>query len=645
MKSNNVISIGFLFCLFLLGFILLFGLEIKFFVIWGIWDIVLFLIIFYLVSIFVIRNVIIKRKEKFCNLIINNRKVKVKPIRAPEQISNYVKERAKRMNISSHIEVLFLPGTISQLDAYTFGKRRKQFIVLTAGLIASYLIKNKDYKTKFDLIIDHELGHIFNKDTNFIYLAKSVLYSTIILLPIKIILLGYIISLFGSNYFHYIFPPSFDLESYGMFTFNLKPEEVYIPPITSENYISIEIGILLILLFHTLLLFLYFHLYRLIIHLREYIADEFTYKRNGESEIYLNMFDKKFKYKSIPRIDTEQSFIGDQKWHPENSDRIKNLKESYVNNDRAILLFGVIITLLLIAFRVSFGESRENFLELTEANYTISLFSLLFFISSIFLLATVVVPNRKYSTKRKSIGVTLRKSVLLSITSIFISVFIYAIYYFTTISKMYDFTVYNFITGKPITPFVYLIKLEHFEHTLLICSIPTITLSILVCYFLTEIIFQILNNHSFLIKIFLTVVMTIFLFDKINLTVSSPIQEYRDYLFSEFLDFKYSYPSWGENKDKPDIDYWTYGTELLENQLDTIDYLNYLVKNTKDSIEIKNINSIIEDYNSKIDIHSEEYLKIQLKEIYKIAKNNYNFSFPHDTFRLWKSPFRTIFYD
>lgn len=89
----------------------------------------------------------------------------------------------------------------SELSAFTFGTRKTQYIVLSAGLVVTEFYENND---DFKSVMLHESAHVSNKDVDKAYLAASVMSVLKKILPaILAIVLGYQIYLMlGRSYYY-----------------------------------------------------------------------------------------------------------------------------------------------------------------------------------------------------------------------------------------------------------------------------------------------------------------------------------------------------------------------------------------------------------------------------------------------------------
>lgn len=366
MNSSNRQLIGFVVYLWVLAFLALFGIEIKFFIYYaGNIYIPLVLLTLFIIAPLIIRRYLMHQLATNPKVYLKNEEkpVFVKYREAHQAIQTYVNTRAKGLGLENHIDVKYLPLTYNTIDAYVFGSDDHQTLVLSGGAQSMYLRGNAEQIEQFKFLIDHELGHIAENDTGLLYLARAILYS-LCLFPIKLCLMLFIIR-FGEGYFE-------DFASQ------------ILPSLYSGGYfflrkdISDLIWVLILLLYHFgsigLLCIFYFR----VVRQREYVADNFAYKNSLNQKDVDNLLSNLLSYSSMKK-QHPHAFSGNNRWHPSVKQRLANLK-SKLNLQLPVNISIIGFLGLCLYFRYSFGLSLDD--QLTTP-YQLSILT---FISSVFIL-------------------------------------------------------------------------------------------------------------------------------------------------------------------------------------------------------------------------------------------------------------------
>jgi Zn-dependent protease with chaperone function len=109
---------------------------------------------------------------------------------APEVVAAIL-ARAKKYGIPETIHCFRHPG-LEGVNAYVWFNRGRTCLSITSGLEVLYgegFLGDQAAVDQFYTLVDHELGHLWNRDTSILLMARSVLLACLLLLPIKLILL------------------------------------------------------------------------------------------------------------------------------------------------------------------------------------------------------------------------------------------------------------------------------------------------------------------------------------------------------------------------------------------------------------------------------------------------------------------------
>ncbi|WP_133513229.1 hypothetical protein, partial [Candidatus Thiosymbion oneisti] len=158
-ESYDRQNFGFLLIMWLLGFVALFGFEIRSLVyVQQDYVMPLLLVIGFIGSTFLLREVLIDRALKAQTVRINGKAVPVTLQPANEVLQDYVRKRASVLSIQTNINILSLPRTWNIVDAFVIGSGTRQSLVVTGGVQLLAVQQGSEHQERLRFLIDHELG-------------------------------------------------------------------------------------------------------------------------------------------------------------------------------------------------------------------------------------------------------------------------------------------------------------------------------------------------------------------------------------------------------------------------------------------------------------------------------------------------------
>lgn len=353
-SHQNRHLIGFVACIWLIAFLAVFGLEIRF----SIYNqndnfIPLLLLIIFITTPLVVKRYLLFRLATKPQVYIKDRAepVTVKYRPAHPAIQTYVKSRAESLLILGTIEVLYLPLTYNTVDAYVLGSAENQTLVLSGGAQSLYLRGDARQIEQFKFLIDHELGHVYGNDTGILYLARAILISVVICLPIKLLLQLGFDSRDLFDFATQIFPRLYDGQNYYSY---LTTYDILYNTKTFPGWLIF----LVIVLYQAGAFFLSVLFYTEVVRQREYTADQFALRNSLDGDLAGDTLASLVNFSSS-KNQPPHAFSGAARWHPSLNQRLQRLGEAInpllPSNIIVIGFLGVCLT-----FRFCFGLSLDD---------------------------------------------------------------------------------------------------------------------------------------------------------------------------------------------------------------------------------------------------------------------------------------------
>ena len=339
---------GYLVSMWVVAFLALLGLEMRVFTYASNAIILVALVVSFVISVFITRYWLVVRKSKHIPIHINNESINVKPQEAPKQLVLWVEERAKYLSLIDKINVLYIPHTWNIVDAFVYPKRREHYIVLTGGALTLFLRQRPEEQKQFEFLIDHELGHIANRDTNLLYLAKSLLFTVLWFVPIKIFLQFLFDWSRLLDFYADLFPRRVEMVIVGISGPGAVMQTVSEFPSSLAGFIIVVYTLLMI----GLLVFFYVA----IVRRREFWADRFALSHDSDKQHAITAFETLLL---APHLSTlpEHGFSGNSMWHPVHSKRIENVKATNPIYGFTLRQSSILIIIVLISFRFTLGNT------------------------------------------------------------------------------------------------------------------------------------------------------------------------------------------------------------------------------------------------------------------------------------------------
>jgi hypothetical protein len=273
---------------------------------------------------------------------------------------DYVAKRALSLGIKDKIKVVRKPNSGSETNACVWSSRGIQIMSLTSkaeGLLGAGLRGNTTSMEEFKFLVDHELGHIWHRDTGILLLARSVLWCTLALVPVKLFAwyaMGWRFLMFD---FAQIFPPLTDgrgLES------GLSLPDTWLSAIVFVIYTGVTIGLLFLFTWT-------------IARRREYLADRFAYihaSNPGDATTALSgLLDR-----PVPRAAAAPSFLGGLATHPSSGARLKQMQDTAEKGQRSFEVVALTLAAMTVG-RLALADA-SNHLLLDPHHFLKAVFSL-----------------------------------------------------------------------------------------------------------------------------------------------------------------------------------------------------------------------------------------------------------------------------
>jgi Zn-dependent protease with chaperone function len=262
-----------------------------------------------------------------------------RPKPASAAVVQRVHERALARDVNPLPRVLRLPRTFNAVAAYVYGAGTTHTLVLTGAAEALFLLARPKERKLFDVLVDHELGHIAAKDSPWLYLARGIVLTVLFLLPVKVVTLVLVLRSGWAREYQQLFPS--------------KPEDVVAQLVIGTPASVSTVG-LAIFLYTSALLLLLAALHMVVVRRREYTADAFALRgldpRAGAAAL-------RSLLSATPPWAPAHSFSSDGWWHPPIASRVERARKG--QPDRGDLFAPVIglELLVLLSIRLVFGSS------------------------------------------------------------------------------------------------------------------------------------------------------------------------------------------------------------------------------------------------------------------------------------------------
>ncbi len=248
---------------------------------------------------------------------------------------------------------------------------RSHYLVLTGHAQALHLVWNRS--DEFFALVDHELGHVANRDANLLELARALLGANLVGLALKVTAIFLIGALFPSarisEFYDGLVPQTSTLQTVGGFTQSWvthKLAPTFSPPILLALVVAYSLALL------SLFVLFYF----IVVRRREFWADQFAVANAPNPA---NAWGALRRFLEVPagRQLGTHSFRGGGLWHPSPKQRLRSLDEGEASVYGS---YGGVVTFLtfclLVSFRFTLGNSGMygDYLDATETLQAISLF-------------------------------------------------------------------------------------------------------------------------------------------------------------------------------------------------------------------------------------------------------------------------------
>lgn len=274
--------------------------------------------------------------------LIDGRRTRKRQQAAHAITEQVILARARELGIHDALSVLRHPSSAASLNACTWSSGGVNYLSITSKveeLLGASRRGDAGKHREFVTLIDHELGHVWNRDTSVLQLARAVLWWMVALLPLKIAL---VLSLNWRHVlldFSSILPPVID----GTAVFaNFDPPPLWVSAGVFIAYLTATLALLGLC-------------YRTLKRRREYLADRFAYAHASAKSEMREALHRLLAHPAPPGT-AAASFMGGLTTHPSSERRLSRLEEpgSAVRPDAEVIITALGV---LILARLAFGNS------------------------------------------------------------------------------------------------------------------------------------------------------------------------------------------------------------------------------------------------------------------------------------------------
>lgn len=192
--AEDLVLRAFMSAMWIISFLALFGVEARQLFVYPQFAVYIYLLaVSFVISTICLNYVFVRRLFRPA-VLLNGRIEKTSLREAPAQISHLITERARKLGITTQLRVFIVPYTSGKIDAYVWSWLGHYNLALSSKAAQFGLLRGEQ-RRRFEILVDHELGHVRNRNSGILYQAKALFWATLILVPVKL----FTISVFWFN--------------------------------------------------------------------------------------------------------------------------------------------------------------------------------------------------------------------------------------------------------------------------------------------------------------------------------------------------------------------------------------------------------------------------------------------------------------
>jgi Zn-dependent protease with chaperone function len=354
------------------SFLTLLGLEARALVFGGQPSILLGLLLTFCASVLLIRRLFVP--------CFHRRLVPADP-----QVEEAVQRRAEELGVARDLFIGVIPNSWSKADGRAYCVGRKNYLALTRKAQALLLV---DDRLAFFALVDHELGHVANRDARLLGLARALRVANLTGLVLKVATIALIGSIFTadriSEFYRGLIPQSSTVEPSGGLTTSWVMHKRD-PTLSTSSALNFAVA------YSLSLLFLFEVFYVVAVRRREFWADEFAIVNARNPDAARGALMRLLREPPGGTLGTH-SFLGSGHWHPSPEQRMDSICEGAATVHGSYIGVTSFLTLcLLVSFRFVLGNS--GVLNDFAASGTLQLISLFYIFMCGYCIACLVHPT------------------------------------------------------------------------------------------------------------------------------------------------------------------------------------------------------------------------------------------------------------
>lgn len=384
MYSEKKPLIALVVSMWLSAYLILFGLETSALIYKGDWLTPLATVVTFLLFNVLFKELLQREAYFRPKVVIGGKRRHSSLIPAVRPVAEYVHQRAMELGIKEEVKVYYRRGTWNVVEAYAFTIGSNHGIVLGAGTQSLFLSKNQEQRAQFKVLLDHELGHLYNRDTSLLYMARGIILTSVILLPFK--------GLADFIYYQELIKPLLDRLPKVMESFSVIPGL----SLANEKHTVISY---VIVTFSGLFLLRFFYI--AVVRGREFAADRFALRHSNDPDLFAGRVERLLGC-TASKAAPPHGFNSRSKWHPKHEKRLLNLRGETISDRPEALAFAVLVISLFL-FRFFFGIETNRGAD-PHMRHLVPLSSLFMLIVAFLTDCHIALPG--YTTKKKCLEST-----------------------------------------------------------------------------------------------------------------------------------------------------------------------------------------------------------------------------------------------
>jgi len=294
-------------------------------------------------------------------------------------IKAFVLDRAQGLGIDDPLRVVRHPNSAQSVNGYVWSRGGTQYLSLTSKVEALFGAGERGDDAAahaFRFLIDHELGHIYHRDTGIFLLARAILWCTLALLPVKLAV-AYALTW---DYALFDFARSLPILTDGPGpTAGLSLPPTRIGLAAYLGFTAISVGLLALF-------------YQTLKRRREHLADRFAYLQADRPEIAADALRRLASGRVARGTAPAQSFLGGLTSHPDLKSRVARMRRPAGDRRRDGELFAMAIAAMIVGRVALANHEGLTWLPIHSVEKTI--FTIIYIaLASLLIACTIAAPR------------------------------------------------------------------------------------------------------------------------------------------------------------------------------------------------------------------------------------------------------------